>query len=211
MKKRYGYIAIGIVLLFRLIFYLNCAEIAELAPDSYSYINYGRIGGMRTPIYPLIIRICYIVAGENFYLFVTAMIQIFFSMIAVYYLWKIFNMITDRYILNAIVVILYGCNSGICTYDVFILSESLAISLSVLFLYSIIKYVKTVSFSNGIWVVITSLVATGIKPTLAVYTGVCLVLLIMQFFLLKKERDIVFKVTAVLGGGISSFCRICLY
>lgn len=192
-------------------FYFNCAEMGELAPDSYSYINYGKIGGMRTPLYPLMIRICHIIAGEEHYIFVIAMIQIMFSLIAVYFLWKIFNMITDRYILNAIIVILYGCNTGICTYDVLILTESLAISVSVLFLYSIVKYVKTVNYSNGIWAVIISLVATGIKPTLAVYTGVCLVLLIIQFFLNKNDRATIFKVAIALGGGIFSFCWLFLY
>lgn len=101
--------------------------------DSHSYINYEKLGGMRTPIYPLLIKGCYVLTGEKYYLFIIAVIQIILSFLSIIFLWKVFDMVTDKYILKALIILFYGCNIGICTWDVQILTESLAITVSVFF------------------------------------------------------------------------------
>ena len=198
-----------IIFLFRMTYYLNYPVIGEIGPDSGSYIDYYffRLSGYgkRTPLYPLIIRICKILTGENHYLFATACIQILISAAAVFFLYKAIYIATDNRLVSNIIVILYGCSNCIPYWDMQILSESLAISVSVFFLYAIVKYVKYPSFKSGTTAILMSLIATGIKPTLAVYSGICLVLLLLQFFLQKDIRRMIWKLSAVLG------CVILIY
>lgn len=192
-----------IIFLFRATYYLNYPIIGEARTDSSSYINYSFFQlsgyGARTPLYPLIIRICKILTGESHYLFATACVQILISAVAVFFLYKAIYMATDNQLISSIITILYGCSSCISYWDVCILSESLAISVSAFFLYAVVKYVKYPSFKNGTIAILFSLIATGIKPTLAVYSGVCLVLLLLQFFLQKDMRRMILKLASVLG------------
>lgn len=65
----------------------------------------------------------------------------------------------------------------------------------------ILRYLKKITFLNEILLALLSLIATGIKPTLAVYAGVSLVLLALQFFINKGVRKLLFKQFIVWGGG----------
>lgn len=192
-----------IIFLFRATFYLNYPIIGRTTPDSDSYIHYSfnRLNGYgkRTPLYPFLIWICEKITGENHFLFSTVCVQILISAIAVFFLYKTIYIATDNQLISNIIVILYGCDSCILYWDVSILTESLAISVSIFFLYSIVKYVKDPSFKNGGIAILISLIATGIKPTLAVYSGVCLVLLFLQFFLQKDIRRMILKLASLLG------------
>ncbi len=186
-------------------FYCSCPEIGVTATDSSSYINYSftlQSLGVRAPLYPLILRICQIIFRESRYLFVAVCIQIILSAISVFLLYKAVCIATSNSLISGIIAILYGCNGCILSWNISILSESLAISVSVFFLYAIVKYVKFPSFRNGTIAILMSLIATGVKPTLAVYSGICLVLLPLQFGLRKDCRLIVKKLTLVLGAVI---------
>ena len=198
-----------IIFLFRMTYYLNCPVIGETGGDSNTYINYSFFQlsgyGLRTPLYPFIIRICKILAGDSHFLFAIACVQILISAIAVFFLYKAIYIATDNRLISNIIVMLYGCSSCILYWDVYIQTESLAISVSVFFLYAIVKYVKYPSFRSGTAAILMSLIAAGIKPTLAVYSGVCLVLLLLQFFMQKNMRRMIWKLASVLG------CVILIY
>lgn len=186
-------------------FYCSCPEIGLIGADSSSYIDYSFTLdglGVRAPLYPLILRICQFIFRESRYLFVTACIQILLSAIAIFFLYKAVCIATNNSLISSIIAILYGCNSCILSWNICIWSESLAISVSAFFLYAIVKYVKFPSFRNGTIAILMSLIATGVKPTLAVYSGICLVLLPLQFGLRKDCRLIVKKLTLVLGAVI---------
>lgn len=192
-----------IIFLFRATYYLNSPVIGATRPDSDSYINYSffRLSsyGMRPPLFPLIIRMCKILTGESHFLFATVCVQILISAAAVFFLYKAIFITTDSRLISSIIVILYGSSSCIPHWDVYILSESLSLSVSAFFLYAIVKYVKYPSFRNGTIAILISLIATGIKPALAVYSGVCLVLLLLQFFIQKDMRRSILKLASVLG------------
>ncbi len=206
IKKYIRYTPPLIIILVQLAFYCSCPEIGVLGDDSSSYIDYAftlqGIGGTRVPLYPLVLRICRILFGESRYLFFTACVQILISALSVFILYKTLRLATDNLLLSDIIAVLYGCNSCIMNWNIAIWSESLSISVTVFFLYAIVKYVKSPSFKNGTAAILLSLIAAGVKPTLAVYSGLCLVLLVLQFFTEKSLRRMIGKLSAVLGAVI---------
>lgn len=123
------------------------------------------------PLYPAVIKICRMICGEHYYLYMVVAIQVLASGIAVIYLFKAFKLITDNSLLSGIVTIWYGCSSGVMSWDTIILTESFSISISVFYIWALIKYVKNKRLKDGYEVIFLSWIAALIKPTLAVYAG----------------------------------------
>lgn len=125
---------------------------------------------------------------------------------AVYAVFKSTMIATKNLYISGVIMLLYGCSTGVIRHDMTILTESIAISISAFFLLSIVKYVDSCSCKDGMIAVLIAFLATCEKVTLAVYIGVILVLLILQFFIYPTKRKSVLKI----GGAVGVASILCL-
>lgn len=178
-------IAILTILFFRFVFYKN-TEIATIYPDSNGYINFslrdffttGYTNG-RTPIYPIIISFFRLFSKDNFLIGVV-LFQIAVSLVSVLFLYKILVRLTSYQSLSLIITTIYGASPTLMSFDVCILTESLAISGSVFFLYGITSYIKTPSLKAGISSIIFSFILTMHKPTFVLFNYALLIFWLLR-------------------------------
>lgn len=186
------------VLFFRFVYYKN-AVIAELADDSASYINLNWEGfqrGERMPLYPLLIRF-HRLLWKNHYLEGVVCCQILVSLIAVVFLYKAVKLAVRNLLIACIAAVFWGCYPGVMGYDTVILSESLALSLSVFLLYFTVRYIRHSTGKNGGRMLFAAFLAVCQKSALFIYVPATFVLLAMQFFLQKEKRKTVCRLAGI--------------
>lgn len=197
------FLVIGLI---RLIYYIN-SPIGIPYPDTGSYVNWDFKVGARTPGYPFIIDIFQFLFGERFALGLIPfqVIVSFLSVICFYHImqmvFKIPNVFNDGDIrsircrrLAGLVTVLFGCNPGTFLWDMDILSESLAMSASIFFIYITVKWLRSKKVSDGIGMCIAAFGCTMVKASLLVYSIDVLILIILVFALCKEYRGQVLKV-----------------
>ncbi len=186
-----------LILIFRFIYYKN-VQIAKIYPDSSSYINFNWFGA-RTPVYPLFLSISHFIGGKESQLIVGVLFQMAISLAAVFFLYKAIKTATDNRWISCVIVTLWGGCAGVMCWDVLILTESLAISISIFFLYFAVLYLKFGRIKYGICLIGTAFLATWVKPGLVIYTAAVLFLLLLRFFLLKSDRNETEKLLGITG------------
>lgn len=187
-----------VILLFRFVYYKNVI-FAEMDGNSASYIEMDWADfqrGERMPLYPLIIRLNRLLLGEH-YLTGVVWCQIIVSLIAVIFFYKAVKMATENRFVACIAMVFYGCYPGIMGFDTFILSESFALSLSVFLLYFAVCYIRDSTWKNGGRMLLLVFLAVCEKSALVIYVPAVFVLLILQNFLLREKRRIVWKLVIV--------------
>lgn len=191
-----------VIAFFQFFYYLGCDYLGIEHADTISYVHHSfaiRDIGPRPPLYPLLVTGCKMLVGESRYYTLICLIQIALSVVAVVYFFKICSAVFDSEWVAVAITVLYGCNPAMLYWNVAIMTESLAISMSVFFLYNIAQYATNPkdNVSNGVWMSIVSVIATMIKPSLVIYLGISIILLLLQFFI--NDRKISLKVIASVG------------
>lgn len=214
VQKNYHYFFILTIVVFRAFYLMNGRGLGHEAADSGSYMNadlHLSALGKRVPIYPLFLKICKRMCRWNVEMggAVATILQCIFSLMALWFMYQIFMMVTKNRLLSWITLTFYGCNAAILIWDCAIMTESLTMDAVVIFLYVILKYLKEKNFKWGCLAVIMSVVAAMVKPTCAVLTGVCLVLLVIQFIAVKDMRKTVSKLSLVLLLAILYYVAYC--
>lgn len=179
-------IVIGLIVLFRLSYYLN-AEFGQIYWDTGAFVDYQITAGLKTPGYPLLIDIFQLLLGERYAIGVI-FVQIIVSCISVYYVYKCFCYVTKNERLSLFGTLLYGCSSGIYCWDMILLSESLSISLTVFFLYYALSWIQSFQKKDAILLFLTCFLSFLIKNALFVYGIACLILIGFIFLFKKEER-----------------------
>lgn len=154
---------------------------------SYIYFNFheflnGKFSG-RVPIYPLVIRICEKIFGNQFLEFV-CILQYMVCFISIIFLYKLLKLLIKNEKIIMLVVILYGLCPSIIDWNNVIMTESLSLSFTVIFIYFLVKYIKKPDFKVGSIAIAIALISTFTKPTLIIY-----VLLLEIFWLARFIFD----------------------
>ncbi len=191
-KKRRNFICTCLVITIIGYFYRHNLLSNILYPDSKSYVEFNfnkllhfHLDG-RTPIYPIIIRIMYILFSENYFSFV-CIFQYIFWFISLIYLYKLLYLLIKNYKLASIFTILYALSPAIITWNNILLTESIALSGTMMFIYYIINYIKTNKLSSGIAAVVISFLLMFERPT-AIILVLFLVIFWLFRFLLEKNH-----------------------
>lgn len=181
-------IILGIMILLRLSYYTNMGVF--WAGDSESYVEY-RMFEVRTPLYPLIINFFQVILGK-YYLYGVVIFQIITSFLSTlliqpiaYYTIKALNEGLNDYIVKTVskvVFILYAVNPSIFVWDMAILTESLSVSSTVLFIYYIVRFLFKKSQVDSIKMVLTAFLATMIRPSSQIIIIDLIVLIIILLF-----------------------------
>lgn len=189
------------ILLIRFFFYLlgNKPQIGE---DTHTYVELtwrGFLKGERMPLYSLLIWTNRLFFQDSYLLGVVGC-QIILSLISILFLYRAVRMATKNRGIACIIALFYGGNPWIMNADLTILTESLAISISVFLLYHTVCYLQSPSLRRGMAMVVCVLSAAILKPALSVYVAAYLIFMGIQFFCEKDRRKITIKVSVALFG-----------
>lgn len=172
-QNRYFIITMLIVILGTAL-YIAKYEQVVIYPDTWDYINFNfreilklNFQG-RTPIYPLIIKICRILF-ESRYLEAVVLVQYLIGIVSSGYFYKMLRLIIKNGKIISLFTIIYALCPAIIGWNGVILTESIAISGTVIIMYYIIKYIKIPKISTGATAIILSLVLTFHRPTAIIY------------------------------------------
>lgn len=187
------YLGAVLILLVRFVWYKN-VTIAQLYPDSYTYMNYGWVipSNGRTPTYPYIINLCRIVGGESCYLILVVLVQIVASLVSLIFLYKLLVITTKKPRLALFITIFYGCSPTVMVYDTMIATESLSISGCMIFLYLMVRYIYTPSVKMGLLAILLMFILTMQKPSFLVGNYLLFGFLLLRLFD-RQERRILKK------------------
>ena len=185
-----------IIVLFRFLYYSTMPSFIT-AGDSQTYIDYSfqdmlrlKFTNMRTPIYPLIIRLCSYISPIN-YLHMVALLQCLCSLISLILFWKIIRLFSDSKRICTVFMLLYGCNPQIFAWDKAILTESLAISGTVLFLYLIILYLHKPAQRYGVLISVLLFFLTLLRPSFMLFMFYYIIFLGTRFILITEQRKFI--------------------
>ena len=155
-------------------YYFTKTSINVLFPDSNSYIYYDftrlwnlKLNG-RTPIYPVILNTNKIIFETNFLTF-TCMFQYIVWFIGIICLYETLSLLVKNKRLNVIISICYVISPAITLWNNIILTESIALSGTLIFIYLIVKYIITNKCVYGYLSVILSFILTFHRPTSIIY------------------------------------------
>ncbi len=190
----------GVLLAVR-VFYYICLGIGSTTNDTASFVDWSISSCQRTPGYPLLIDVFQLLMGEEYYRGVF-LFQAAVSYFSLFFLFRCIYMLLNR---NAdrkseiisgidkgsaaayVLVFLYGCCPVTAGWDTYILAESLAVSVTVFFLYYSIRFIYSFDIRYGIAAVIVSFAATAVKTALFVYT-IDLFILFILILLFDRRR-----------------------
>jgi|GEM_PF-5610229 len=197
-KKR-DIILWGGITVYRICYYLM-STVNIYFSDSRDYISYDMKELFtefklfdRVPLYPIIIAGIRFVTGETLYLYYLVLLQIIVSAIAVVYFYKLVCIITENKNIAFVMTIFYACSPAVVGFDQCILSESLATSGTVFFLYFITSYIISNNTVYAIRTIFTAFVLTFLRPTFLMFFVLIAIFLVIQAFFIRKDIKALIK------------------
>ncbi len=188
------------VIAWRIIVMRSCHSSYVMFPDSGGYMNYPWkdffrfvIIGKRTPVYPAFLAVLQLTFGSDMYLHVVPIVQAMISLASLFFFRKALQILTHNRYVADFVTIVYGLNPDIIIWDSIILTESLAISMTVFFLYLVVKYIDTPSLKTGIAAIVLTLIMIFERPTFLLFAGLLFAFWILRMFKHKEERKLLWK------------------
>ena len=189
--KKYKLILFIGIIFIGWIYFKMCAK-AVLFDDSGGYIwsNWleifrGELKG-RTPFYPLIIKISQDIFQYDYLRFV-CIFQYIIWFFSILYLYKLLELIIKNKNLIIFFTFIYALCPGIIDWNNIILTESIAISVTVIIVYFIVKYLNDPKVITGSIAIILSFILTFHRPTSIIYVILLELFWIMRFIFDKKN------------------------
>ncbi len=166
-----------------------------LFEDSNSYIiawdsiQNGKLDIFRTPVYPFLIGINKFLFGNEF-LITTICCQHLFFLVSVYCFYEISITLFNQRRISYVLTFIYGVFPYLVSWNNSILTESLAISGSVIFLFLAIRLYKKFSLSNLLGFVLSFILLLLLRPAFIYFLPVFIVALSYLFFIKKTKTAI---------------------
>lgn len=126
------------------------------------------------------------------------------SFISCYFLFLVIAEITNSLFISKIVVLLYAVNPAVMAYNNKILTESLALSLTVLYILFYVILIKRNEYSLIVPIIIISIVMTFLRPSFELFYFANVVFGIIMWIFKRDARKTLKKSLIWLLGGISS-------
>lgn len=205
------FILLLVVILTRTLIYAGYTDYS-IFNDTASYMEYdanilkGEIDPFRTPVYPNILNIVEILSKSEI---TTYMLIIFLqeivSIISVLVLYNILKKTFVSKISKWMTTLIYACLPAIFTYNKVILTESLSISLFVIYFSLMIRYLAKPTNTKTIVLGIFTLFLIMLRPSF-IYLIVVLLILFGLIFIFKKEN----RMQSILGIGVVLCLGLCI-
>ncbi len=173
--------------------------IADTTNDSIEYIywnNFLKIfqGKLkeRVPFYPLIIKLSKIIFQMDYLRFV-CIIQYIIWFVSIIYLYKLLRLLIKNRKIVMFFTIIYTLCPAIIDWNNVILTESIALSGTIILVYLIVKYLKEPNVKIGAMAIILAFILTFLRPTAIIYVLILEIFWIMRFILDRKniKKDLI--------------------
>lgn len=174
-------------------FYYRCFKATSFY-DTTSYftaasnLEKGKLDLLRTPVYPLLLRTLEHIDKKHATTICVG-IQIVVFYISIFFFFKLLEMFTSNRVMQAAGTVIYGCMSSVITYNFYVLTESFAISGTVIFCYLIVRYVRKDKPLCLAGCIVLTLFLAMLRPSMVflyVVVAVAVVPLIVRMFRKKK-------------------------
>lgn len=202
------------VIIWRIIL-MNSFEHYIMYPDSVGYLDYPwsdffqlNITNGRTPIYPAFLAGMRIVFGEERLLYIVPVVQAIIALVSLLFLYKALFILTRNVLISSLVTTLYGINPDIIVWDSSILTESLALSLTIVFLYLVIRFIDLPSLKIGIAAILLTFLMIFERPTFLLFAGLLFAFWILRALKNKKERKMLCVLCVV---SLLTFLAVIIY
>ena len=198
---------VGGVLIPRLAWYLQDPT-PVWGGDTGTYVNFSFRNLLnlnfshRTPVYPIIIRLCKILFRDR-YLDAVVLLQIAIAIFSVWLFYLTIKRITNRSIISLLIAVAYGNAMGIMRWDKYILTESFSISLSMTWLYLTVRYIYKPKSVLALSIVVLTFIMTFLRPAFLVWNICVLAFFLLRFYIKREERRF-------LGPAIRASCAVFL-
>lgn len=217
LRKVYNYnkwiFIVLIAILITRYLYFKTNQIAYLYPDSIGYINFDfnkilhlNFSEGRVPVYPIFIRLCKFYFGNASYLIYVCYFQMVISFVATIYFYKSLKLITNQKWLLNIFTFLFGSSNTFCGFDYVILTESLALSGVIFYVYFLLIYLKKNNIKYAIRAVLLTLLLSFLRPSFLLFLAITFVFLIVRLLITKDS-----EITKALKINLFSWIVILIY
>lgn len=178
--------------IFRILFYINLSNTDGWFPDTVSYIDYpynilkGTVDDLRTPVYPYFIKLMAILGESNLFLHIKVA-QSIISFISIIIFYSISKSVFLSRGARLVSTLTFGLNPSLINQDFCVLTESLSISLSVLFLWIVVNFNKNPNVINSIFLSSYTIFLIMLRPSFLFIIAAVLIFWIFRLILIKKE------------------------
>lgn len=197
IENRYFIGTMLIVVLGIWYYYNNYARVI-FTNDTPDYIGYPfirlfhlEIQG-RVPIYPFICRIVQKIFGEEYLQFIV-ILQYIIGYISTVYFFKALQLLIKNKKCITLFTILYALCPAIIAWNNVILTESIALSFTVIFIYYIIKYIKNPNLVSGTITIVIAFILAFHRPTAIIYVLFLEIFWVARFIFEKESIKIDLK------------------
>ena len=176
---------------FRMAYYF-CLLNTSGYPDSNTYLNYnanilqGHVDILRTPVYPYFLRLIKLF-GEGNLIQNVVLVQSIISFLAIIIFYKIVNKVFINRAVTVIASFIYGIMPSFVNFDKCILTESLSISASILFLYFIVSYLKKPNMLKAILFTLYVFVMIMLRPSFIILLPIITALWMLRIIFYKTD------------------------
>ncbi|MCK9613790.1 MAG: hypothetical protein M0R16_12995 [Bacteroidales bacterium] len=196
--------------IFRLIFY-SCLLNSSSSTDSTSYLNYnanillGQVESFRTPGYPYFIKLIKFFNAENFIqnIIISQSLISFLSIILFY---KTLNAVFKKRTIIFLTSLTYGIMPAIINFDKCIMTESISISATVLFLYFMVTYLRKPTILKAVLYTVYVFFLIMLRPSFIILFYLLFLFWILRIIFNKVD----FKI-ALSGIAASFVCALLLF
>ncbi|MCX8074996.1 MAG: hypothetical protein N2749_05365 [Clostridia bacterium] len=190
------------IAIIRIIFYSNIKEVL-LTFDSHEYIAiqsrnffYLIVNFARVPLYPILIDIFYGIFKDRNALLVLCYFQAICSFISLYLLYLILKSRIKNIKIIIFILILYGCSTVIMGWDYTILTESLSLSIFILLLFLLNKYIDKNTKKLAVAIPIVTLTLIFLKPSYLVFIGAIIIFFTLKLIIEKNRSELIGVITS---------------
>ena len=169
-----------------------------LYPDSGTMMIYnfhdiiaGRFNA-RVPVYPFILKVFSMIFG-NQYIYFVCILQHILWFISIVFLYKLLQLLIKNKKIVILMTILYSLCPAIIDWANIILTESIALSGSIIFIYFIVKYIKQPKLLTGNIAVMIAFILTFHRPTSIIYVCFLELFWIARFILDRSNIKVDYK------------------
>lgn len=160
---------------------------------SFHYLTHGIVDQIRLPLYPLILDIMRYMFGEQFFLYFVVIIQNIISIISSYFLYKSVFIVSKNNTISITFILLYSINPGVFGWNQLIMTESLSLSITTIYIYFVIQYLFNKKTKFIYYSLIVSFISVFFHPTFLIFLILTLRLCIYRL-IFEKQKNLIYTI-----------------
>lgn len=164
----------------------------------------GHIDEWRTPVYPLLLGFFKLTFGSSNYLLYVVLFQYFVFLISIIYFHRLTLAIAQNEIISIFFTTFYALFPCIPTWNCYILTESIAISCSIFYLYSLLLLYQKSCITHWIITFFWILFLIFLRP---VFIYLLPIIFVGGFLLYIKKK---IKITKIMTSGLLGYALVCI-